>query len=332
MPAECATPWRADVYGSPPNDEVVKAAARAFGLEAAGLSFVRDVANIVFAVGSEPDVRFLRLTHREDRPPEDVQAELAWLRFLVGERLPVCRPLPANDGSFVVQASPDYAAACFERVRGRPIEPEEFTKPIFEQMGTFLGRLHTLSRRFAPAPGEPVRRHWYELDSREKVLTSWEPDDELVSTRFVETFDRLRNARVADDRYGLIHGDVHRGNIHLHADGIDVFDFDDCSRAPLVMDLAHALYYSLWLQREQPLAERSAFGQGFLPALLKGYRNESAFDEAELALIPDMLEYRELAVDAFSHRRRRLPGEDLETRWAVVRARLARGEPYLELG
>jgi Ser/Thr protein kinase RdoA (MazF antagonist) len=329
--AECGTPSRADVSRLPPNGEVVRSAARAFGLDAGSLSFVRDVANVVFVSGSEPKTRFLRLTHRLDRPLRDVQAELAWLRFLVDEDLPVCRPLPSNEGALVVQTGPDYAAACFTRVRGEPIEREAFTEPVFEQMGRFLGRLHEVSSRFAPAPADPVRRHWYELDSKELVLGSWDPSDELVATRFVETFDRLRAAPVADGRYGLIHGDVHRGNIFAHPGGIDVFDFDDCCRAPLVMDIAHALYYSLWFQRDRPLAERSAFAQRFLAGLLRGYRSECPFDDAELAPIMDMLDYRELAVDAFSHRRRRLPGEDLESRWALVRARFARGEPYVEL-
>ena len=44
-----------------------------------------------------------------------------------------------------------------------------------------------------------------------------------------------------------------------------------------------------------------------------------------------MLEYRELAVDAFTHRRHLQPDADLRRRWSHVRDRIARGAPYVRL-
>jgi Ser/Thr protein kinase RdoA (MazF antagonist) len=311
--------------------QTLRIAAEAFGLDPGALSFVRDVANIVHVHGREPNTQFLRLTHRDDRAPSDVHAEVEWVRFLFDEGLPVCRPIAAREGDYVVRADDDYVAATFGRVRGRACPLEDFNEPVFEQMGAFLGRLHRVSQRYTPADGAPHRLHWHALDSRERVLASWSADDANLARHFDQVYERLSSARVARERYGLIHGDVHRGNIFLHDEGLDVYDFDDCCRGFLAMDVAHALYYSLWDRRYLPETLRSEFAQGFLACLLRGYRGQHPFGDEDLALLPDLLEYRELAVDAFSHRRHTSPDEQTRRRWAHVRARLARGAPYVAL-
>jgi Ser/Thr protein kinase RdoA (MazF antagonist) len=318
----------------------LRGAALAFGLDPTALVFVRDVANVVHrhtreaAPGAPPETCFLRLTHREDRSPEDVRAELSWVRFLSDAGLPVCRPRACvGDGGsrLTVRADPDYTAACFARVRGVPCEPEDFAAPVFERMGAFLGDLHRTTSAYRPPDGEAARLHWHELDSPERVLRSWGPEDARLRRHFEQVHERLQAQPASPGRYGLIHGDVHRGNLFVHATGIDVFDFDDCCRAFHVMDLAHAVYYALWDRRYAPEPEREDFARRFLGCLLRGYRARHALDDEDLALLPDLLEYRELAVDAFTHRRHLQPDADLRRRWSHVRDRIARGAPYVRL-
>lgn len=317
----------------PLDPSTLAAAAEAFDLDPGRLVFVRDVANIVHAHSgpSGDDACFLRLTHRDDRSPGDVQAELRWLAFLAERGLPVCRPRPARDGRLSAQADTAYRAACFERVRGVACTPEAFAAPVFEQMGAFLGRVHRVSATYTPPPDEPQRLHWHALDPPERVRASWAPADAWLFDRFETLRAGLRARRVAPERYGLVHGDVHRGNIFVHEAGIDVFDFDDCCRAFLAMDVAHALYYALWDRRYEPEPERSAFARSFLECLLTGYRRHSPFDDDDLALLPELLEYRELCVDAFSHRRRPDPDTETRRRWGHVRERLRGGRPYVAI-
>ncbi len=308
-------------------------AAEAFGLDPAALEFVRDVANVVYRhdTGQDGDTCFLRLTRRDDRAAHDVQAEISWLRFLVDAGLPVCRPLPSRDGAHTVSVGDEITAACFARVRGEPCTLEGFGDAVFRQMGGFMGTLHRVSADYSPPAGEALRLHWHELDPPERVLASWGDEDAPLARRFSEVVRGLRGRRVPPEGYGLIHGDVHRGNIFLHETGIDVYDFDDCCRGPLAMDVAHALYYSLWDRRYEPEAERTAFARRFLERLLEGYREEHPFGDDGLALLPDLLEFRELAVDAFTHRRHASPDAEVRRRWVHVRDRLARGAPYVAL-
>jgi Ser/Thr protein kinase RdoA (MazF antagonist) len=330
--AECATPPGAVVSSRRPIEaEVISEAARAFGLDVDGLSFVRDVANIVYVDGVEPHTRFLRFTHRDDHAESQIHAEIEWLHFLVGEGLPVCRPLPARDGRPVVRASGDYTAVLIDRVRGQPVSLEEFCEPVFEQMGAFLGRLHRVSADFVPGDPARVRPHWRALDDVDRVVGSWPGSDVILADAFRAAVDRLSTFAVSPERYGLIHADLHRGNIFLHDDGIDVFDFDDSCYAFLVADIANAVYYSLFDYRYLPEDERSRRADEFLGALLRGYRREHGIDDADLALIPDLLEYRELAVDAFSHRRHQQSDDATRKRWRHVRDRIARGAPYVKI-
>ena len=218
-----------------------------------------------------------------------------------------------------------------KRVRGVEISLEEYRDPIFELTGRFLARLHNTSERFRPRDPACVRPQWNELEGLEQVLASWDADDHVVIRAWREVFGRIEAARVHGGRYGLIHGDVHRGNIFLHEGSIEVFDFDDSCYFFLAADVSNALYYSLWHRRHDPEPTRRHMARGFLQALLRGYRSERPFGDEDMALIPDLLEFRELTVDAFSHRRRPRPDADVQKRYRKVSDRLARGAPYVEL-
>jgi Ser/Thr protein kinase RdoA (MazF antagonist) len=198
-------------------------------------------------------------------------------------------------------------------------------------MGAFLGRLHRVSARFVPSDPARARPHWRALDNVDRVVGSWPASDATLADAFRGVVDRISAHEVRPEGYGLIHADLHRGNIFLHEEGIDVFDFDDSCYAFLVADLANAVYYSLFDRRYEPETERRRRAREFLDALLRGYRSQHAIDDADLALIPDLLEYRELAVDAFSHRRVQSPDPETRKRWQHVRNRVARGAPYVEI-
>lgn len=309
----------------PIDPQLVESTAVYFGLEPSRLAFVRDVANVVYAC----DDRFLRFTHRSDHTVGQVRGEIEWIDFLVAEGLPVCRPARATDGEFVCVASDDYTAVVFERVRGREISLEEFDERIFELMGRFLGRLHRVGERFEPSDPACARPHVLEFEPYDRVLGSWAPDDLVVARAWESVFDRVHSA---SGEWGLIHGDVHRGNLFVHDEGIDVIDFDDSCYFFLAADIANALFYSLWFRRHDPEADRSRFARTFLRALLGGYRAERPFPTQDLALVPDLLDYRDLTVDAFSHRRRLDPDAEVRRRYEQVRARIARGAPYVDLG
>jgi Ser/Thr protein kinase RdoA (MazF antagonist) len=308
--------------------QIVERVARSFGIEARGLAFVRDVANIVYA--SADGTRFLRFSHHDEHSEKHVRAEIEWLDFLVAEGLPVCRPVRTKQDDAVLAADGEYTAAVFERVRGAEIAEDDDREPIFTAIGSFLGQLHNASSRFRPRDPNHVRPQWNEVEGLEPVLASWASDDHIVIDAWREIFGRIQAMDAGQDRFGLIHGDVHRGNISLHEEGIDVFDFDDSCYFFHAADVANSLYYALWFHRFDPEPERRRLARRLLDALLSGYRSERPFGSEDVARIPDLLEFRELTVDAFSHRRRLNSETDVRKRYQQVRARIASGALYVE--
>ena len=302
--------------------------ARSFEIEPHGIAFVRDVANIVYA--SADGTRFLRFTHHDDHSEKHVRAEIEWLGFLVAEGLPVCRPVRTKQDEAVLAADGEYTAAAFERVRGAEVAEDDDREPIFTAMGQFLGQLHNASTHFRPRDPDCLRPQWNEVEDLEPVLASWTSNDHVVIDAWRDIFGRVEAMDAGHDRFGLIHGDVHRGNITLHEEGIDVFDFDDSCYFFHAADVANSLYYALWFHRFDPGPERRRLARRLLDALLSGYRSERPFGSEDVALIPDLLEFRELTVDAFSHRRRPSPEPAVLERYQQVRERIAGGAPYVE--
>ena len=308
--------------------QVVERVARNFGIEPRGLAFVRDVANIVYASGD--GTRFLRFTHHDDHSETHVRAEIEWIGFLVAEGLPVCQPVRTTQDEAVLAADGEYTAAAFERVRGAEVSEDDDREAIFTAIGQFLGQLHDANPRFRPRDPDCVRPQWHEVEDFDRVQASWVSDDHVVLSAWRETFARVQALEAGEHPFGLIHGDVHRGNITLHEEGIDVFDFDDSCYFLQAADVANSLYYAMWFHRFDPAPERRRLARRLLDALLSGYRSERPFGNEDVALIPDLLEFRELTVDAFSHRRHPTPEPALLERYRQVRERIASGAPYVE--
>ena len=106
------------------------------------------------------------------------------------------------------------------------------------------------------------------------------------------------------DSFGLIHVDLHAGNLFRHGDTIVPFDFDDCIYSWYVNDIAMALYYVLHEERDSwggsqrdvwtgsSQMTRGATIDHFIKYFMEGYRLKNALDDWWLSKIPDMLRLR----------------------------------------
>lgn len=97
------------------------------------------------------------------------------------------------------------------------------------------------------------------------------------------------------DSYGLIHGDIHHNNFHVHKDELILFDFDECEYNWFVADIANPLFYATPLPsdgREQ----RYRTAKRFYDYFMEGYSKENVLDEYWLRRIPLFLRLREILV------------------------------------
>src|SRR5688572_1939632 len=107
------------------NDRVIAVdAARRWFAAAADPVHVQDSDNSVYSFVTGDPVRryFLRLTHREHRDYDQIQAELDFILYLSGEGLGVSRPIASSKQRFIEEISADLFACVFEAAPGSLVE------------------------------------------------------------------------------------------------------------------------------------------------------------------------------------------------------------------
>ncbi len=242
---------------------------------------VRHVQNRVYAVKTAEGPAFLRLGYPAHRSVVQTDAELRFVAHLVSHGFPAAEPLASTNGSALEVIETDHEvvnAAVFRACSGHALAvPADFTPKVFEAWGEVMGHLHRLSATFQPAPDGPRRFAWHDADELTLGTGQW-PEG------------------LAEDDYGLVHGDLNESNLMKDGERLQVFDFDDCCYHWYAYDISAALY-SVWFEHD---FAGTAFDTGaFLQPFLRGYRRERAFTSSAEARLPQFLRYRVALLQKF---------------------------------
>ena len=290
-------------------------ALTAFPLEPDGLELVSLSENVTFRVRDRADGAdyVLRLHRPGYHTLDELNSERVWTRALAAAGIAVPIPLATRIGG-------DYApvpvpALGQERQAGmaRWTEGELLADVLergddaaaaeraFEQLGAIEAAMHNQSSAWRPPPG--FTRHAVDRDGLMGDAPFWGPFwDHPVFTPaeralVIATRDRIRGAL---DRYGrdpatfgMIHADLHPGNLLVGADGLTVIDFDDAAFGWHLYDIAVGLVHQ---QRSPHFAARR-------DAFVRGYRTARPLSDDALALLPMFLLVRVLAQTGWLHQR-----------------------------
>jgi Ser/Thr protein kinase RdoA (MazF antagonist) len=278
---------------------VALAALDRYPLPDGRLTFVTHGENTTFRHDSAAG-RYLIRVHRPQRhgsdvdPTAAVHSELAWLTALrTDTALAVPEPLAARDGALAVQASAAGETRICSVLRwmdGRIHETS--AHPVhLSRVGDAMARLHDHADGWTPPP-DFVRIRWdHETFFGDGMVYGETPARgcwALVPVELRARFDSVA-ARMADVMpavagVGLIHADLHLGNVLFHRGGVRLIDFDDCGTGPRLYELAVAL----WELRDRP--DHDVFRE----ALLSGYRRWRDMDAAHL---DDFIALRQVSFD-----------------------------------
>jgi Ser/Thr protein kinase RdoA (MazF antagonist) len=247
-----------------------------------------------------PAGRHLVRVHRPQRHGRNVdsalavRSELAWLRAIRAETdLRVPEPLPARDGSTAVEASAaGETRACSVLLWMEGRIHEESARPVhLRRLGEAMARLHHQADGWSPPPGF-VRMRWDHETFFGDVMVygetsaagCWALLPAEVRTRFASVAARMTDVMGSGDDWGLIHADLHLGNVLFHRGGVKMIDFDDCGYGHRLYEVAVAI----WELRDDP--DYTAFRD----ALLDGYRRHR---DVEVAHLDDFIAVRQVAFD-----------------------------------
>jgi Ser/Thr protein kinase RdoA (MazF antagonist) len=164
--------------------------------------------------------------------------------YLSRNGMKVASPIESSDGNFVelIEWNDDVYLAClFEKAKGEPLkDKKEFTESQIKAWGSYLGRMHALSKKYSPR--ESRRPLWSDDSGFAVTLSGLDPSDQIPFDRFNEFIDWLEDLEKTKDSFGLIHADLHHGNFFVHNGEITAFDFDDCVYHWFSFDIAVPLY------------------------------------------------------------------------------------------
>jgi Ser/Thr protein kinase RdoA (MazF antagonist) len=194
----------------------------------------------------------LRINTNSPRTPENLRAEIAFVRFLAEDgRVRVPRPIENREGNFYTSILHEASGRMFHCVLYSWILGEELEdKPTDEQLtalGVAMATMHVAAKGFKLPEGSSLPTFddplWWTEDfllSEKSVLDSVAKD--LIS-RALSAIKSGVAKFYANGTPMLIHADMHGGNVLWYEDSLSVIDFDDCGFGFPLQDFATALYY-----------------------------------------------------------------------------------------
>jgi Ser/Thr protein kinase RdoA (MazF antagonist) len=202
-----------------------------------------------------------------------IEEEHRLLAELHNEEIPVIPPITIKGATLFSLDDINYAL--FPKKGGRSVD--EFDKEGWKTLGRTIARIHLVGERHKNStrmywrPAVATGQHLELILNSDFIL----PDFKNTLAKTAELFIQKSDPLFAEDKFILLHGDCHKGNIIFRPnEGYFVVDFDDMCFGPPVQDL--------WLL----LPDAPARSANEVNWLLEGYETFRPFDYESLSLVP----------------------------------------------
>jgi Ser/Thr protein kinase RdoA (MazF antagonist) len=222
-------------------EDFTQQALQAYGLENATLTTLRHLGNYVAKVEHGGETFGLRICVAETRL-ERLEVELGWLNALTKDTaLNVPQPIKNKNGIFITRLS-DRNALLFKWVDGEPVS-KHMSVSVAAQTGELMATLHEHAQHFKPQQyvGPVYDAEWLNGTQswwRTNAMTDIGQDLFIQLSPTVDSLSRRMNELQNDKHFGLIHSDLHFGNILLSDGMTNVIDFDGCALGFYAFDIA----------------------------------------------------------------------------------------------
>ncbi|OKP79991.1 hypothetical protein A3844_27690 [Paenibacillus helianthi] len=221
--------------------------------------------NNVFEVGS--NTKFI-VKILEDSVVSELKslAESEWLDYLLSRGLNVARPIRRQGKDFIQRINDDYYFVCYEKINGIHIHQTNnamWRAPLFERWGEAMGHIHTASKAY-------TANHAFPCWNENKILLQFESAQlpTILIEKWFKHIEVLKKLPVSTDNFGLIHGDLHHGNLLIRENSLSIIDFGDSEYHWYAYDLAIVIYHTTQAIIKN---ERNNFIRRFYQEFMEGY-------------------------------------------------------------
>ncbi|MBG9792972.1 hypothetical protein ABD76_10920 [Paenibacillus dendritiformis] len=291
----------------------------AYGIDARGARLLGGYYNHVFETSDGAMVIKCCRFDRED--PAFVEAELAWMKQAAEAGLLVPEPVRAKDGGMTARLDGEWFVVVTKKLDGaaiHPRDPEQWNERLFRQWGETMGTLRRSARHYSAAWAPPFLDWTDDRLVREALSSAGSgrlEEDAPVWELWLECVQEAQRFPQDADRYGLIHHDLHPGNLLRVGDRLAVLDFGDSMRHWYAYDIAIAAQAASMSVRNRE--ERPAFISRFLDAFTEGYAEADKLPAEEWERVPFFLRYRSIYSYLY-HRTSKRPEEWSDREQAIL--------------
>jgi Ser/Thr protein kinase RdoA (MazF antagonist) len=279
-----------------------------FDIAARSAIFLGASQNFVYRVNQRGTRRIARVSTMRYRTAAEIRGELDWIGFLSGKGIPVCAPQPSASGAMCEEMIIDgrsFLLVVFEEAVGRKPGRDDLSADFCRRVGELVGQMHTASID-ADATGFKVcRGEWH----ASRLLTSdmaetRAPAGEKFRLGVSKLMREISDIPAARSGYGMLHGDVNMGNLHIQGDRIQIFDFDNAEYGYFLQDLAVMLYDSIYSKLVTQVAAEilTPTIKTYWHALLEGYRRFNPAFCFSAKQLSDFFLLREAVIYVHYHR------------------------------
>jgi len=234
-------------------------AATAFGLEPEQIDIISHSENVVCDLTLGGDKHAVMRLHRPGyNTLNELESEVQWVAALGDTGLPVPTAVPTTNGNFYTSVDVDnheIHVGVVEWVPGKPLGgPTNAGGPEiighYRRIGELMAKIRRHDDQWT-RPDSFTRRRW---DAEGLVGDGplwgrfWEVEtltglqrDLFTETRSVLA-DKLSSLPTTSEFFGLIHADLHLGNLMANGDQLTIIDFDDAGFGWFAHEIAVSLH------------------------------------------------------------------------------------------
>jgi len=231
-------------------DDLVKEAIKYYDIDESKLKYLGGFENFVYEYEKNNESYILRLVHSSHRIYNYVLAEIEFIDYLYINGANVSKIVKSinNQVSEKVDINKEdyFTVTAFEKADGEPVDKarKDKDKDFNYMFGKAVGKLHSLTKKYKPIH---KRYHWYEEDYIGIGRRSLKEEDMFIIDKTLVLIDKLKKLPMDEESYGLIHTDLHFGNMLYDNNKLTFYDFDDSSYKHFISDIAIIIFYQYWL-------------------------------------------------------------------------------------
>ncbi|MDC0558964.1 phosphotransferase [Candidatus Izimaplasma bacterium] len=315
------------------NDKLIKDAAILYDVDVKDIKYVGGFENFVYEYNKDDKDYILRFVHSLHRTYDLVLAELEFIDYLDKNGAKVSTVVHSATNSLVERINLDdeyYFTICvFTKAPGRRIIKEDLTNEYYQMLGKELGKLHRLTKSYKPIH---KRQLWCEETYLEQSTKFLQKKDAKIIDIYHNLIDLIKNLPQNIDNFGLIHTDLHFGNMLIDGGELTFFDWDDSSYKHFISDIAIIIFYRFSFG-DTPQDVINSESVRMIRNLMIGYGKENSLNMDEFKMLNEFFLLRTIILYIVIHA---AGEEDFNSEWgkryiSKYRDRILNNIPFLDL-